>query len=63
MRVGTHSGEKVSDAKPKIKAEMIAAGMAYNYAEPEKRVVSRSGSEVRPREETGTSERRHPDGC
>jgi leucyl-tRNA synthetase len=45
MRVGSHSGEKVSDAKPKIKAEMIAAGTAYNYAEPEKRVVSRSGCE------------------
>lgn len=45
MRVGPHSGEKVSDAKPKIKAEMIAAGTAYNYAEPDKRVVSRSGNE------------------
>lgn len=45
MRVGNHSGEKVSVAKPLIKAEMIAAGMAYNYAEPDKRVVSRSGCE------------------
>lgn len=45
MRVGTHAGEKVSDAKPKIKAEMIEAGLAYNYAEPDKRVVSRSGCE------------------
>ena len=45
MRVGTHAGTKVSEAKPLIKAEMIAAGMAYNYAEPDKRVVSRSGNE------------------
>lgn len=28
-----------------IRAEMIAAGLAYPYAEPEKRVVSRSGNE------------------
>ena len=45
MRVGSHAGEKVAEAKPKIKAEMIAAGQAYNYAEPDKRVVSRSGNE------------------
>jgi leucyl-tRNA synthetase len=45
MRVGSHAGTKVSEAKPLIKAEMIAAGMAYNYAEPDKRVVSRSGNE------------------
>jgi len=45
MRVGKHAGEKVSEAKPKIKAEMIEAGDAFNYAEPERRVVSRSGNE------------------
>jgi len=45
MRVGNHAGVKVSEAKPVIKAEMIAAGLAYPYAEPEKRVVSRSGNE------------------
>ena len=45
MIVGEHKGMKVSDAKPKIKAEMIAAGQALAYSEPESRVMSRSGNE------------------
>lgn len=50
MRVGEYSGMKVSEAKPKIKNDMINAGLAYNYAEPDKKVVSRSGNEVRRQE-------------
>ena len=45
MKVSNYAGQKVSDAKPKIKADMIAQGLAYNYAEPDKKVISRSGCE------------------
>jgi len=45
MRVGPHSGKKVSDAKPIIKNEMIEAGQACLYFEPESKVVSRTGDE------------------
>ena len=45
LLVGGHAGEKVCDAKPVIKAELVAAGDALPYAEPERAVVSRSGDE------------------
>lgn len=45
MRVGAHAGQPVSVAKPIIKQEMINAGLAYAYSEPDRRVVSRSGNE------------------
>ena len=45
MIVGPHTGLKVSAAKPVIRQEMIAAGQAVPYWEPEKQVVSRSGEE------------------
>ena len=45
MLVGEYAGSKVSDAKPRIKADLIAAGQAVAYSEPESRVVSRSGNE------------------
>ncbi len=45
MKVGPYAGEKVSAAKPKIKEEMIAAGEAHLYFEPESRVVSRTNDE------------------
>ena len=45
MKVGPYAGEKVSTAKPKIKEEMIAAGQAHLYFEPESRVVSRTNDE------------------
>mmetsp|Transcript_29049 Transcript_29049/g.72774 ORF Transcript_29049/g.72774 Transcript_29049/m.72774 type:complete len:889 (+) Transcript_29049:1024-3690(+) len=45
MLVGDHSGKKVSDAKPMIKTEMLKAGQALVYSEPEKMVMSRSGDE------------------
>ena len=43
MLVGDHAGEKVSDAKPKLKATLVAAGDGIIYSEPERAVVSRSG--------------------
>eukprot|EP00951_Prasinocladus_malaysianus_P014658 scaffold111721_cov47-Prasinocladus_malaysianus.AAC.4 len=45
MIVGSHNGKKVSEAKPIIKQEMIDAGLALLYSEPEKTVMSRSGDE------------------
>ena len=45
MRVGPHAGKKVIDAKPLIRAEMLAAGTAAIYSEPESVVMSRSGCE------------------
>ena len=45
MTVGPHAGKKVSEAKPIIKNEMIAAGQAHLYFEPESRVVSRTNDE------------------
>jgi leucyl-tRNA synthetase len=45
MEVGPHKGKKVSEAKPVIKQEMIDAGQACLYFEPESRVVSRTNDE------------------
>jgi leucyl-tRNA synthetase len=45
MTVGPHSGKKVSEAKPIIRQEMIDAGEACLYFEPESRVVSRTNDE------------------
>ncbi len=45
MKVGPYAGQKVSEAKPKIKDEMIAAGQAHLYFEPESRVMSRTNDE------------------
>lgn len=45
MLVGPHAGEKVSDAKPRIRAAMVEGGDALPYSEPERAVVSRSGDE------------------
>ena len=45
MTVGPHKDKKVSDAKPIIKEEMIEAGQACLYYEPESRVVSRTNDE------------------
>jgi len=43
MLVGELAGEKVSDAKPKLKATLVATGDGIIYSEPERAVVSRSG--------------------
>jgi leucyl-tRNA synthetase len=45
MTVGPHAGKKVSEAKPLIKEEMIMAGQAHLYFEPESKVVSRTNDE------------------
>lgn len=45
MLVGEYKGSKVQDAKPKVRADLIDAGHAVSYAEPESAVVSRSGDE------------------
>ncbi|KAL7531861.1 hypothetical protein ACHAXR_004278, partial [Thalassiosira sp. AJA248-18] len=45
MTVGPYSGKKVSEAKPLVKDEMIAAGQAHLYFEPESKVVSRTNDE------------------
>ncbi|XXG98761.1 hypothetical protein Hte_005091 [Hypoxylon texense] len=45
MLVGDFKGEKVADAKPKVREQLIGAGLAFEYAEPENKVVSRSGDE------------------
>ncbi|EJS41402.1 cdc60p [Saccharomyces arboricola H-6] len=45
MIYGPYKGEKVEDAKNKVKADMIAAGEAFVYNEPESQVTSRSGDD------------------
>jgi leucyl-tRNA synthetase len=45
MTVGRFAGQKVSDAKPQLRQELLDSGDAIPYAEPESRVVSRSGDE------------------
>ena len=45
MTVGEHAGKKVSEAKPIIKQQMIDAGQACLYYEPESKVVSRTNDE------------------
>ncbi|VVT49893.1 uncharacterized protein SAPINGB_P002496 [Magnusiomyces paraingens] len=45
MVIGPYKGEKVEVAKPKVKADLIAAGQAFVYNEPEGVVMSRSGDE------------------
>ena len=45
MTIGEFKGESVQDAKPKGRASLIKAGLAFPYAEPEGLVISRSGDE------------------
>jgi leucyl-tRNA synthetase len=45
MIVGEFSGERVQDAKPKVRESMIKQGVAFVYAEPDGLVISRSGDE------------------
>jgi len=42
LLVGEHKGQKVTEAKDKIRDALVAAGDAVLYAEPEKEVISRS---------------------
>ncbi|SPO03340.1 probable leucine--tRNA ligase, cytosolic [Cephalotrichum gorgonifer] len=45
MKVGDFAGEKVEVAKPKVRQQLIDAGDAFVYSEPEGLVISRSGDE------------------
>ncbi|KAG9013714.1 cytosolic leucyl tRNA synthetase [Tulasnella sp. JGI-2019a] len=45
MLVGQFKGLLVQEAKPKVRAEMIDAGLAFAYAEPEGLIISRSNDE------------------
>lgn len=45
MLVGNYKGEKVQDAKIKVKKDLIESGAACIYHEPDGLVVSRSGDE------------------
>ena len=45
MLVGSQAGSLVQDAKPLIKAELVAAGLAATYYEPDGACFSRSGDE------------------
>ena len=43
MLVGSQKGKLVQDAKIPVRNELIAAGQALLYYEPESKVVSRTG--------------------
>lgn len=43
MCYGEHKGKSVEEAKPLIRQTLIDAGNAFNYAEPDGEVMSRSG--------------------
>jgi len=45
MVVGDYKGKSVQEAKPLIRDELLSAGQAVVYKEPEKTVISRSGEE------------------
>lgn len=45
MIFGKYSGLSVEEAKPKVKADLIASGDAFVYSEPDGLVVSRSGDD------------------
>lgn len=43
MVYGPHKGKTVEEAKPLVRQELIDSGDAFNYAEPDGEVISRSG--------------------
>ena len=45
LLVGKYAGKKVCDAKPLVRADLMAEGLAVAYWEPENLVTSRSGDE------------------
>ncbi|SOV04995.1 probable CDC60 - leucine--tRNA ligase, cytosolic [Ustilago sp. UG-2017a] len=45
MLVGTYKGEPVQEAKNKVRDQMIKANLAFPYAEPEGKIISRSADE------------------
>ncbi|KAJ3373383.1 cytosolic leucyl tRNA synthetase [Allomyces arbusculus] len=45
MVIGAYKGKSVAEAKPLIRQQLVDAGLAIVYSEPEKDVISRSGDE------------------
>ncbi|KAK3944994.1 leucine--tRNA ligase [Diplogelasinospora grovesii] len=45
LKVGEYRGQTVEMAKPKIRQQLIDAGAAFPYCEPERKVISRSGDD------------------
>jgi len=45
MTIGPYKGEKVEDAKIKVREQLIKEGLAFAYSEPENMVMSRSADE------------------
>ena len=45
MLVGDFKGLPVQEAKPRVREQLIAAGLAFAYAEPEGLIISRSSDE------------------
>jgi len=45
LNCGAYKSESVQNAKPKIRKSLLDSGDAFAYAEPERRVISRSGDE------------------
>lgn len=45
LKVGNFKGQKVEEAKPKVRQQLIDSNEAFAYSEPEKLVVSRSGDD------------------
>jgi leucyl-tRNA synthetase len=45
MEIGEFKGEKVEDAKPKVRQQLIDAKEGFAYSEPERKVTSRSGDD------------------
>ncbi|KAJ9125914.1 hypothetical protein QFC24_002699 [Naganishia onofrii] len=45
MLVGDYKGRPVQEAKPLVRKQLIDAGLAFPYAEPENQVISRSADE------------------
>lgn len=45
MLVGDYAGQKVEEAKNKVRDQLVASGLAFIYSEPESQVMSRSSDE------------------
>lgn len=45
MTYGEFKGDKVEDAKPKVRKQLLDSGLGFAYAEPERKVMSRSADE------------------
>ena len=45
MLVGDFKGVPVQEAKPRVREQLIASGLAFAYAEPEGLIISRSSNE------------------